>query len=371
MFVRAVSSSGCEGPQTAINVTIYPQPVVSAPQTFVTKSVPVTLSTGVYDSYQWKNSSNVVVSSSPTLTTNQIGNYTVTVTKAGVTGTGLSTQFVLGSQYGSMDMNYIITDEVTVSNVVDFSQVTALPIEKASQQIKYFDGLGRPMQTVGTQSSPGKNDMVVPVVYDQYGREVRKYLPVVTENNGRYKPAILDGSGNYTVNTYSTTSDKIADDTRPFSETVFEASPLNRPDKGYGVGLGWSAAPGGNNRPIQHAYLINTHNTGISATQEKVIAWTVSAGNLLERATPVTGYIETGGYYASGQLQIKSTKDEEGNEVREYTDKLGRVILKKVQAAASTDLNNLTQWALTYYVYDDLGNLVFVLPPEAVKTLQN
>lgn len=369
MFVRSVSAAGCEGPQTAINVTIYPQPVVSATQTFVTKSVPVTLSTGVYDSYQWKNSSNVVVSSSPTLTTNQIGNYTVTVTKAGVTGTGLSSQFVLGSQYGSMDMNYIITDEVTVGNIVDVSQVTGLTVEKASQQITYFDGLGRPMQTVGTQSSSGKKDMVVPVVYDQYGREVRKYLPAVTENNGRYKPAIFDGSGNYTVNTYSNTSDKIADDTRPFGETLLEASPLNRTDKDYGVGLSWSSAAGGSNKFIQHTYLINTHNTGSSATQEKIIVWTVSSGNLPVRAVTVTGYVVSGGYYASGQLQIKSTKDEEGNEVREYTDKLGRVILKKVQTTASTDLNNLTQWALTYYIYDDLGNLRFVLPPELSKLI--
>ncbi|MEQ1588064.1 MAG: M23 family metallopeptidase, partial [Cyclobacteriaceae bacterium] len=145
--------------------------------------------------------------------------------------------------------------------------------------------------------------------------------------------------------------------------------PLNRPDKEYGVGLSWGPTAEGANKFIQHAYLINSHNTGSSSTQEKVIAWTVSVGNLPIRVAPTAGYIVTGGYYASGQLQIKSTKDEEGNEVREYTDKRGRVILKKVQAAASTDLNNLTQWALTYYVYDDLGNLRLVLPPELSKLI--
>lgn len=371
MFVRSVSAAGCEGPQAAINIAIHPNPIISAPQTFVTKSAPITLSTGVYDTYQWKNSSNVVLSSSSTLITNQIGSYTVTVTKAGVTGTGLSLQFVLGSQYESMDFNYIISDHMIVSNIIDGSQVSSLSIEKASQQITYFDGLGRPMQTVGTQSSPGKNDVVVPVVYDQYGRESKKYLPVVTENNGRYKPAILDGSGNYTINTYNNTSDKIADDTRPYSVTLFEASPLNRPDKEYGPGLAWAPiSAGGSNKFIQHGYLVNQYGTGSSPTQEKIIVWLINSSGYPVRANPLAGYIESGGYYSTGQLTIKSTKDEHGNEVREYTNKSGQVILKKVQATTvgASNLNDITSitagWALTYYVYDDLGNLRYVLPPE-------
>ena len=40
-----------------------------------------------------------------------------------------------------------------------------------------MDGLGRPIQTVQQQASPKGYDMIVPQAYDQYGREVTKYLP--------------------------------------------------------------------------------------------------------------------------------------------------------------------------------------------------
>jgi hypothetical protein len=70
-------------------------------------------------------------------------------------------------------------------------------------------------------------------------------------------------------------------------------------------------------------------------------------------------------------LSIKSTKDEQGNEVREYVDKLGRTILKKVQAVVGAALTDAAGWAQTYCLYDELGNLVIVLPPEVVKRMQN
>lgn len=74
-------------------------------------------------------------------------------------------------------------------------------------------------------------------------------------------------------------------------------------------------------------------------------------------------------YYAPNQLTKTKTKDEEGNEVIEYTDKQGRVVLKRVQAVAGTPAVTDTNYASTYYVYDDLGQLVYVIPPEATKRL--
>ncbi|MEL4309206.1 hypothetical protein, partial [Joostella sp. CR20] len=72
-------------------------------------------------------------------------------------------------------------------------------------------------------------------------------------------------------------------------------------------------------------------------------------------------------YYGANQLYVTVTKDEnwksgDGNNhtTREYKDKQGRVVLKRNYN------NNIAHD--TYYVYDDYGNLTYVLPPK-VNTL--
>jgi hypothetical protein len=74
--------------------------------------------------------------------------------------------------------------------------------------------------------------------------------------------------------------------------------------------------------------------------------------------------VNANGTYPADRLFKYMTKDEQGNEVIEYKNVEGQVVLKKVQADAGI-------WAQTYYVYDVKGNLVLVLPPEAVVALTN
>lgn len=366
LFVSAVSSAGCEGPKTGIGINIYPVPVIAAPTNIVAKETAIQMDAGSgYDTYSWKNTANTVLGTAQTYSTNVIDTYTVTVTKSGLSST--STGYTLNSQFTGMNANYVVTNAVQIENVTDANSVTALSADKVAQSVAYFDGLGRPTQTIQTQASPLRNDIVTPVAYDALGREYRKFLPTVTGNNGLQKPNLL-ANGIYSagVTTFSTANDKIADDTRPFSETIFEPSPLNRSAKDYGAGSAWAPSPG-NDRPIQHAYLSNVDGT--LAGQERVICWDINGSGMPVRNAVVAGYTVTGGYYATGQLSIKSTKDEEGREVREYTDKLGHMILKKVQYVTTPTLSDRTHWTQTYYVYDGFGNLRFVFQPELSKNL--
>ncbi|MBX2954511.1 MAG: hypothetical protein KF846_00040 [Cyclobacteriaceae bacterium] len=364
------TTSQCESTRVPIAANIYPNPVItSASPGFITGGVLRILSVNnfTYDTYQWLNQAGSAIAgaTNSSYSASQAGEYRVRVTKGGLSPvtSNIVTVPLIEFEGSGLNMNYIISNTIQVEDIMNPNQFFALTVDQNSQAIQYYDGLGRPMQSVVTQGSPNKKDIVQPVVYDQFGREARKYLPyVATTNDGWYKANPV-GTTNYTGSPhhtfYNETNSLLARDAKPYSETIFEPSPLNRPDKDFGSGADWH----NNNRHIKHGYLINNHGTGTG--QEKIIAWVMGdATNPVKRSGLVTGYVVTGGYYASGQLQIKSTKDEQGNEVREYTDKQGRVILKKVQAEPSPSLSNAAHWAQTYYVYDAFGNLRFVLPPE-------
>jgi hypothetical protein len=114
------------------------------------------------------------------------------------------------------------------------------------------------------------------------------------------------------------------------------------------------------------------HSLAGGPDSEAIIAWTVNESGTPVKEDAFGNHIAEGGYYQSNQLFIKVTLDEHQNAVREYTNKQGQLILKKVQAVAKTDplnlnLNNIDEWACTYYIYDNLGNVRYVLPPEGVK----
>jgi hypothetical protein len=264
-------------------------------------------------------------------------------------------------------INIVREDHIRVNNIKTLEAVAQLDVTKKSVHATYVDGLGRPLQETDWQASPNAKDIVQPIYYDQYGRVSREYLPAtVPQGTAAYHATLLDGNGNYTVNTYNNASDNVVDDAKPHSEIIFEASPLNRPVKQYGVGEAWSATQ--DNKFTAYQYLTNVH--GESAGQEKIIAWKVTESGIPEPKTALANFVEAGGYYSSHQLSIVSTKDEQGFEKREYTDKQGHVVLRKVQAIPNTtDLNNPDHWAQTYYIYDEFGNLVLVLPPQGVKQL--
>jgi hypothetical protein len=236
-----------------------------------------------------------------------------------------------------------------------------LPPDQVLINTSYYDGLGRIMQIVNKKSSFGRNDIVTINKYDEFGREKVKYLPFIsTLNDGLFKLNDLELQNEF----YELPPPAVTADESPFSITTFENSPLNRPLLEIGPGKLWKD----NNKGIAYEYLVNIDGT--AAGQERVIAWDVHEG-VPTKSNMVNSSV-TNGYYLSGQLMIKSTKDEHGIEVREYVDKDGRMILKKVQIfTGAAQINIDSHWAQTYYIYDDLGNLIMVLPPEAVKALTN
>jgi RHS repeat-associated protein len=275
------------------------------------------------------------------------------------------------------------------------------------QTTQYVDGLGRPLQTVVKEITPGQQpkDMVSPVVYDAFGREAQKYLPYVsTEDNGLFKTDPYNAQKNFMQGVYT-------DEHVYYSKTEYEASPLNRVVKMMAPGNSWA----GSNRGVGMDYLVNTATDGVRI-------WNITNNPLTYANKDVSTNIPsipTTVTYAAGEVYKNVTTDEAGNKVEEYKDKEGQIVLKKVQSGDNTTVvpppsglvadlvltgaqsgifqatNSITLdpvfesvpdftaeilggvnieagyvgFLCTYYVYDDLNQLRFVIPPKAVAQL--
>lgn len=228
------------------------------------------------------------------------------------------------------------------------TRIATPTITQAEQSVTYFDGLGRPIQQVAhAQSSSGK-DIVTPIAYDAFGRQTKDYLPYVPTTSASldYKATALTDVGTfYNTGAYESTLN-------PFSEKLIEASPLNRVLQQAAPGNDWSLA---NNHTIKLDYQTNATTDAVKLFSV-TSTWNATKG-LYDIPTSLTA-----SSYVDFQLYKTITKDEnwktvdgKNNTSEEFKDKEGKVVLKRTY-------NNGTAHD-TYYVYDQYGNLTFVLPP--------
>ncbi|MDV6167116.1 DUF6443 domain-containing protein [Flavobacterium sp. DG1-102-2] len=233
---------------------------------------------------------------------------------------------------------------------------------KANATVTYYDGLGRPIQQVaGKMSNTGK-DLVIPFYYDAFGRQSREYLP--------YEASITDLSfdGSAATNVVTFYNKTAFENTaNPYTEKFFENSPLNRIRKQGFPGTDWLGnADNDNDHTIKYAYLANS-----SATPVKKLR-AVAQWNPTNKVYNIS--IVDEGNYGDGQLYQTITQDENRaipvqtaagfkSGVEEFKDKEGRLILKKsyfqtndYYGMPSSGTSNI------YYVYDQYGNLTYVIP---------
>jgi hypothetical protein len=125
----------------------------------------------------------------------------------------------------STHQNYISTKVFKTPGVTSANVNNAWNVCDVSETIQYFDGLGRPLQTVQVKASPALKDIVQPVAYDAFGRESKKYLPYASSSaDGSYKAGALTDQQTF----YNASPTGIPVIPTAFAETRFEPSPLNR-----------------------------------------------------------------------------------------------------------------------------------------------
>ena len=251
-----------------------------------------------------------------------------------------------------------------LTHAISFTQASALPV--AQQQstteriytdetgtaynstVTYYDGLYRPEQTVQVGASPAGGDIVSFVEYDCMGRtDSVSYLPFVTttasgtkvsdplsEQMAFYSAKFGTGQGDY-ARSYKTYNDS------PLGFVLNQTSPGEyRSFSGYYTHFG---------------YRLNTQADAIRHYRME--------GD---------SSLKFDGYYAAEQLTVKrvlaakdnATEAEQAQrqESYEYTNAQGQVIAKEVRVSE-------TDRRMTYYVYDDLGQQRYVLPPAQHEAL--
>ncbi len=264
------------------------------------------------------------------------------------------------------DKNYVHTTvpqtAVTIADMENVSCANANDVDNTIESVTYYDGLGRPIQQRAIKASPDGKDIVTHMQYDVYGRQAKQHLPFEANNTvGSYKTVDVNTDINaYYKNTYSDDFPGITTnlgDVNAYSESVFEASPLNRVIEQGAPGKAWKADP---NSDTDHTIKFDW---GTNTTNEVVNFTVTFTGGDTEKPELVQD-----NYYAVDQLYVTITKDENWtpadgdlHTTKEYKDKQGRVILKRTYASTPSATSEAHD---TYYVYDRYGNLTYVIPPK-------
>ncbi|WP_050009476.1 DUF6443 domain-containing protein [Flavobacterium sp. B17] len=243
------------------------------------------------------------------------------------------------AQY-SQSENYVASK--TYLEPVTTSSTTAKRVET----IQYFDGLGRPKQVVNVKASPKGNDVVTPIVYDGFGRQIQDYMPIPQT-----------GSSNGAIYPQNPQSDPpVSNPVLPgifpseikfYSNKILENSPLDRIQQQVQVGNAWS------NNPVTFGYDANKSADKVMRFWSNVY-WPNQNNNDLR--------LETAKYFGDNQLYKNIVTDEDKNVSIEFKNGEGQTLLVRKMLTP-------TQSADTYYVYDEYNRLSFVISPEASQKI--
>ncbi|MFP3831277.1 DUF6443 domain-containing protein [Chryseobacterium sp. SIMBA_028] len=259
----------------------------------------------------------------------------------------LSAISLVKSQDLTQTENYVYSR--TYLEAATISSTTA----KQIQEVSYIDGLGRPKQNVSIKATPGGKDLVTPIEYDGYGRQINNMLPLPQQgtNNGGIFPS-PDMAGAASV--YGQASNY-------YSENKIEKSPLDRLLENAAPGDPWKMGTG---KTMKYAYESNNDSEVrkfIVATSWSTVSNVAVGTPTLSISTENTEYASAG-YYKKGTLYKNTTTDEDGNMVIKFTNSKGQdILIRRNDGIRNVD---------TYYGYNEYGALAFVLPPLAIQSIE-
>ncbi|KUJ50904.1 DUF6443 domain-containing protein [Chryseobacterium sp. JAH] len=201
---------------------------------------------------------------------------------------------------------------------------------KKSEAIEYSDGLGRAKQVISIKATPLGRDIVTPIDYDDFGRNLKSYLPIPqnqTQNGAIYANPHTNAPQSYGTDIYY------------YSSSTVESSPIGKPLSSKKPGADYQS------HSITYAYEVNA----ASDVKLYTVQTTWQNGATKDVITPAA-------HYAAGQLFKNSVTDVDGNVTTEFVNGKGQTVMVRKAGNPNSD---------TYYIYNKYSQLVAVVPPLA------
>ena len=198
---------------------------------------------------------------------------------------------------------------------------------KYIDRVNHYDEIGRPILSIDVGAGGNGGDIAVATQYDSMNRSHKVWSPVPVSGSGEF----------VTSADIASSATSFYGDAYAFAETDYEASTRELVSAETRAGQAWHT----NAKSVTRYYFTNDNSARYSCRKYSVTA--------TEALTLV-------GNYAPGELVVNETTDEDNHVVIEFADRRGNKILTRRIVNSST-------YADCYYVYDNFGDLRYVLPP--------
>ena len=233
---------------------------------------------------------------------------------------------IISQSMSRVNYSQEIIPRVAMTNI-DSSEVFDDPTLAIIKRV-YRDAMHRPTMSFLYKNSPDKKNVITLNEYDVFYRPTKEWLPIAVDINGLTEEGFKDIAEQFHQN-----------EKRPYIEQIYGSAFF---DNG-----------------IIKNELIGSQKAGADMGTHKMSFSTRGNDSLEVKLFNVnsSGLLCNDGYYLPKQLLVTETIDEDNKKKVVYTNLLDQVVMEKVDDAT------------TYYIYNDLNQLCYVMPPIAANQL--
>ena len=249
--------------------------------------------------------------------------------------------FISYSQTVTKNFNLVVQPKVSLT-ISDYEN-NIFSTSNLLEDIVYYDGFGKPIQTILKQRNPDNKDIVSFNEYDEFGSVTKKYFSFyVNQNNLNFVTSAKTLQSQYYQTKFN--------DLYPYTEVELEKSPLKRSLKVSNGGEVWKINENNDNdRTIKYVHGVN------------------EADEIKDYSISSSGDIVDNTFYSRNELNKVISKNENWipadgnlNTIHSFTDKGGKSIVNNQYYQE----NGETKKSSTYYVYNNKNLLSYILTPK-------